>query len=148
MSFKRAVIGAMLGGISMNASALENSVEIRIKGIDTNRPGQILVMLFQEDGFPKQHEKALEIRPYPATDAERSVVFENVPEHFAIKVLHDEDEDGKVTKNWTGILPKEGLGFSKGARITFKAPSFASARLTVAEVAESEAPHDITIRYP
>ncbi|MCC4797226.1 hypothetical protein BCT30_06825 [Enterovibrio norvegicus] len=148
MSLKQAVISMILGGMSMSVNALENSVEIRVKGIETSRPGQILVMLFQEEGFPKQHDKALEIKPYPATDAERSVVFENVPERFAIKVLHDEDEDGKVTKNWTGILPKEGLGFSNGARITFKAPSFSSALLTVADIEESNAPHDITMRYP
>ncbi|WP_028025356.1 DUF2141 domain-containing protein [Enterovibrio calviensis] len=148
MTLKQAVIAMILGGISMSVDALENSVEIRVKGIDTSRPGQILVMLFQEEGFPKVHDKALSILRYPSTDSERVVVFENVPTLFAIKVLHDEDEDGKVTKNWTGILPKEGLGFSQGARITYKAPSFSSARLSVAELQESNAPHDITMRYP
>ncbi|MEZ9525583.1 DUF2141 domain-containing protein [Enterovibrio norvegicus] len=148
MRLKQAVIAMILGGISMSVDALENSVEIRVKGIDTSRLGQILVMLFQEDGFPKTHDKALSILRYPATETDRTVVFENVPTLFAIKVLHDEDEDGKVTKNWTGILPKEGLGFSQGARITYKAPSFSSARLSVVELRESSAPHDITMRYP
>ncbi|PMN91622.1 DUF2141 domain-containing protein [Enterovibrio norvegicus] len=148
MRLKQAVIAMILGGISMSVDALENSVEIRVKGIDTSRPGQILVMLFQEEGFPKEHDKALNILRYPSTDTERVVVFENVPILFAIKVLHDEDEDGKVTKNWTGIIPKEGLGFSQGARITYKAPSFSSARLSFAELQESNAPHDITMRYP
>ncbi len=132
----------------MSVSAIENKVEIRVKGIDISRPGQVLVMLFQEDGFPKEHDKALNILRYPSTETERVVVFENVPTWFAIKVLHDEDEDGKVTKNWTGILPKEGLGFSQGARITYKAPSFSSARLSVAELEEHNTPHDITMRYP
>ncbi|WP_281544400.1 DUF2141 domain-containing protein [Grimontia sp. SpTr1] len=145
MTTKHSWLGFIWGVISMTATATENSVDIVVKGIDTTRPGNVLVMLFGEDGFPKKHDKALRIVSYTADKAERNVTFENVPTQFAVKVLHDEDEDGKVTKNWTGVWPKEGLGFSNGARITFKAPSFSSAQL---EAASITSPHEITIRYP
>ncbi|NGN96902.1 DUF2141 domain-containing protein [Grimontia sp. S25] len=145
MVTKHSWLGFIWGVISMTATATENRVDIVVKGIDTKRPGNVLVMLFAEDGFPKKHDKALRIVSYTADKAERNVTFENVPTQFAVKVLHDEDEDGKVTKNWTGVWPKEGLGFSNGARITFKAPSFSSAQL---EAASITSPHEITIRYP
>ncbi|MDD1780932.1 DUF2141 domain-containing protein [Enterovibrio sp. ZSDZ35] len=146
MKAKKLVCGLMLtGAIAMNTNATESKVTIAVKGIDVSRPGKVLVMLFAEEGFPKQHDKALRIISLNATKAEQVVTFDDTPQAFAVKVLHDEDGDGRVTKNWTGIWPKEGLGFSNGARITFKAPSFASARLDRNSVAS---PHQITVRYP
>ncbi|WP_083539374.1 DUF2141 domain-containing protein [Enterovibrio coralii] len=129
----------------MSTNATESKVTIAVKGIDVSRPGKVLVMLFAEEGFPKQHDKALRIISLNTTKTEQVVTFDETPQVFAVKVLHDEDEDGRVTKNWTGIWPKEGLGFSNGARITFKAPSFASARLDRNSVAS---PIVITVRYP
>lgn len=129
----------------MSAQATNHQIEVLVNGIDTSRPGKILVMLFAEPGFPKVHDKALQINRYDSDRSEFSVVFDNAPAQFAIKVLHDEDEDGKVSKNWTGLIPKEGLGFSNGAKITFKAPSFSSARL---DAVDTPFPHEITILYP
>lgn len=35
-----------------------------------------------------------------------------------------------VTKNWTGYIPKEGLGFSTGLTILGGAPTFQKAKIT------------------
>ena len=49
-------------------------------------------------------------------------IFTTDRDHVAVKVHHDEDGDTKVTKNWTGIYPAEGLGFSNKQRVTFTGP--------------------------
>ncbi len=69
-------------------------------------------MLFNENGFPKIHQQALAKQIKHAAKEVLTFGFTlNKPE-LAVKILHDENGDGKVTKNWTGIYPKEGLGFS------------------------------------
>jgi len=62
----------------------------------------------------------------------RSVVvtFTGIPYGtYAISVLHDEDCDGKMKRNFVG-LPSEGYGISQNPRIRFKAPSFDDAMFT------------------
>lgn len=63
---------------------------------------------------------------------------------FAIKVHHDEDSSGTVTKDWTGFIPAEGLGFSSGAQLRFGPPSFDDAVMTLPNDGKIE----INIIYP
>jgi len=73
------------------------------------------------------------------------VNFDDVPEVFAIKVHHDEDGTGQVSKNWTGIIPSEGLGFSNNARVRFGPPNFKQAKL---ELKLDLEPVKVNIIYP
>ncbi len=107
---------------------------IRIVGIDTKRPGDIMVMLYGKDGYPKDHGKAVATQNKKASAKELDFKFKVSLNEFAVKVLHDETMDGKVAKNWTGILPAEGLGFSNGARIRFGPPSFKRSKLDSSKV--------------
>lgn len=88
-------------------------INITIKEVDKNRGGNLIVFIFQENGFPTKHDKALATKTVPAKAALHTVQFTlpNYPEELAFKVLHDEDMNGKTSKNWTGIYPSEGLGF-------------------------------------
>ena len=104
-----------------------STLEVEVSNIDVKRPGNIVVFMFSKTGFPKAHDKALSRQQVAADQPTISVRFEHVPTEFAIKVLHDEDMTGKVTKNWTGIIPAEGLGFSNGATLGFGPPSFSEA---------------------
>lgn len=111
-----------------------NIINVEISNINTNKPGNILIMLFGKDGFPIEHQKALDIKIKPALTSSINVSFDNVNPIFAIKVLHDEDENGQVTKNWLGLIPTEGMGFSNGAKLNFGPPSFKDAKLIMQEV--------------
>ena len=51
------------------------------------------------------------------------------PGKYAIAVIHDENYNGKLDKNFFGI-PKEGYGFSSGAEVTMSAPSFSDAEFS------------------
>jgi len=44
---------------------------------------------------------------------------------------HDEDDNGKVTKNWTSIFPAEGSGVSAEAKMDFGLPSFATTSISM-----------------
>jgi uncharacterized protein (DUF2141 family) len=48
------------------------------------------------------------------------------PGNYAIAVIHDENRNGELDTNMFGI-PKEGYGFSSGAKVTMSAPSFSDA---------------------
>ncbi len=138
------ITGALIM-VSTTLPALAKDLTVRITGIDTERPGNITVMLFAKDGYPKDHGKAISAQSKKADAPQIDFNFNISEKHFAIKVLHDENMDGKVAKNWTGILPAEGLGFSNGARIRFGPPSFEQSKLSLKDTAN---PITIKIIYP
>lgn len=95
---------------------------IRVSNIDVSRGGNIGVYIFGRDGFPTKHEKALHSKTLKADKNELNFTFNTDLRELAIKIHHDEDGNGKITKNWTGIIPAEGLGFSNDQKISFLGP--------------------------
>lgn len=125
----------MLSSVISNASsAQEQKISIEVSGIDVERGGNLIVLVFGSDGFPVKHEKALLTQTTKVSGERMSFVFNApAPSHaeMAFKVLHDQDANNKVTKNWTDIWPAEGLGFSNGARMrAVGPPGFDEARLS------------------
>ncbi|MBV1907993.1 MAG: DUF2141 domain-containing protein [Kangiellaceae bacterium] len=100
----------------------QKTLTVEISGIDPIRGGNIIVLLFKDKGFPKNHQSAVSTQNQRASVDTLSFTFDINVDELAIKILHDEDENGKVTKNWTGIIPKEGLGFSNKQTIGFTGP--------------------------
>lgn len=120
--------------ISHTSFAQEQKISIEVSGIDVERGGNLIVLVFGSDGFPVKHEKALLTQTTKISGERMSFAF-NAPSpsyaDLAFKVLHDQDANNKVTKNWTGIWPTEGLGFSNGARMrAVGPPGFDEARLS------------------
>jgi uncharacterized protein (DUF2141 family) len=63
--------------------------------------------------------------------AETRLVFTGVkPGDYAISLLHDENNNGKMDKKML-FMPKEGYGFSRDAPVKMAPPSFDSAKFTV-----------------
>lgn len=118
---------------------------ILLKNIDVHRSGQILILVFLESGFPKDHSKAIHSSKVIPEKSEM-IIPVKVPCNmgFSIKVLHDEDMNGRVTKNWTGYIPKEGLGFSAGVTIPGGIPTFKKAKIMFIENEVIK----ISMRYP
>lgn len=125
--------------------------ELTVTGIESNRGGNVIVFVFAENGFPKKHDLAIQQQTQEAQsdtmlfrfDINESDIDEG---EVAIKVLHDEDENGQVTKNWTGIYPAEGLGFSKRQKVTLTgAPTYQRSKINVGELASGLT---IEIQYP
>lgn len=132
----------------MTTTAAEHSFVrrlVRVFNVDVNRAGVLLIFVFGERGFPKDHAQAL--RSYSLSPRKPDVALSvEAPRDgdFAIKVLHDEDMDGRVTKNSTGFVPKEGLGFSASATILCGTPRFWRARVD----SRGTDAIDVVMRYP
>ena len=145
------VAGVLVGGTLSRVSASESTertIQVRVSKILTERKGRLLVMLFKDDGFPVKHDRALKIKAVPVTGAAMTVPF-RVPATgtFALKVLHDEDGDGRVTKKFGGIIPREGLGFSSGAKLSWSGPpKFGQAQFDAASAAAARM--SIELLYP
>ena len=78
-----------------------------------NSKGTVVFALYnRDDAFPDEHyKKYLKKLTGKIVNGSSSVMFENLPAgKYAVNILHDEDNDGKIKKGI--ILPKEGIGFS------------------------------------
>ncbi|MCK6263853.1 DUF2141 domain-containing protein [Vibrio sp. ZSDE26] len=120
--------------------------EIKVTGIEHKRGGNIIVFIFSNEGFPKQHELAIQQQTQRAQGDTMTFHFDVNEQEVAIKVLHDEDENGKVTKNWTGIYPAEGLGFSNKQKVSLTgAPIYKRSKIKLADL---QAGLTIEMNYP
>ena len=130
----------------MNSFSLEaEEIKIHVTAIEPARGGTLYVMLFGEDGYPKKHAKALQVLSAPADKPEMDFSFKTDRDDVAVKVHHDEDMNGKVTKNWTGIYPAEGLGFSQDQRVKMTgAPSYKKSQVLKATFGKTI---EIEMRY-
>jgi uncharacterized protein (DUF2141 family) len=96
-----------------------------------NVNGLVGVALFRTNkGFPDKTEGAIEGKSFSAKAGEE-IVFDNLPYGtYAISVLHDENGNRKMDKNFIGI-PKEGFGTSNNPKIRRGPPSFDESRVTL-----------------
>lgn len=139
----------ILSFISQANIAMAEKTTIHVTGIDTARGGNLTVFIFSEEGYPKKHDKALHVQTVKADKREMTFQFSLDLDEIAVKVLHDENEDGKVTKKSFGIYPAEGLGFSKGQRVKiFGPPKFKKSKVTKVTKDEYLKGLEIAVRYP
>lgn len=98
-----------------------------------NSKGTVLFALYnREDAFPDEHyKKYFKKLTGKIVNGASSVTFKNLPEgKYAVNILHDEDNDGKIKKGI--VLPKEGIGFSNFESIGFSnRPTFSKASFNV-----------------
>jgi uncharacterized protein (DUF2141 family) len=122
------------------------TLTVRVTGA-RNTKGKIWVTLFRDaQGFPDDPSKAIrqqsvEIDP---SGMSAQVTFRDVPQGtFAVSVLHDENGNGKMDKNFVG-MPKEGYGASNNPRKKSRPPSFDEAKFSFNA---SEQPIEIGLIY-
>ena len=98
-----------------------------------NSEGIVQFALYnREDAFPDEHyKKYFKKLTGNIINGASTVTFENLPEgKYAVNILHDENNDGKIKKGI--ILPKEGIGFSNYKSIGFSnRPKFSKASFSV-----------------
>lgn len=101
-----------------------------------NTKGKIGVLLFQgSEGFPSEPSKAVRQQRININTGSLSaeVTFKDLPDGtYAVSVLHDENDNGKMDKNFMGI-PKEGYGASNNPRKRMGPPGFDEAKFSVTQ---------------
>lgn len=94
--------------------------------------------------FPKCREDAKSFRAVVDATGQVTFKFEHVPPGtYAIALLHDENNNGKSDRALM-MMPKEGYGFSRDAKVKMGPPSFKSAAF---EVAAQPLNQTIKMRY-
>lgn len=90
-----------------------------------NARGKILVAVCPQNKFLK--EDCIFNGEAPARVGNVTVVVQNVPPgDYAAQAFHDENGNEEVDQNFIGI-PKEGVGFSRDAKIVFGPPKWRDA---------------------
>lgn len=102
-------------------------------------------MTTQEDIFPKCIKDPASHRTVVGAGEETVTIrFADVePGRYAIALLHDENGNGKADRA-LGMMPKEGYGFSRDAKVRMGPPDFEDA---VFEHAEGRQELTIRMRY-
>lgn len=111
--------------LSLGAFA-QKELEVTVKNIKETT-GTIRVGLFNNENDFLQ--KAVEGKVVKASANEVTVVFTNLKAgDYAVSVIHDKNENGKLDSNFMGI-PNEPYGFSNNAMGNFGPPSFEKAKV-------------------
>jgi uncharacterized protein (DUF2141 family) len=118
---------------SAYAQAAGCKLVVHVSGF-RNTKGVAGATLFKSpDGWPENNEKALMHGPFPIDPATKTstVTFSDLaPGTYAFAVIHDENENHKLDRNFLGI-PKEGFGFANNPHVMLTAPSFDAASVKV-----------------
>jgi uncharacterized protein (DUF2141 family) len=129
----------------MAAALPAHAAELRITidGLRSDR-GTILIGLYDskatfdraielsdKDGFLNDPQRVAGVALRGSAAARGGVVFQNLdPGRYAVIVLHDEDGNGKLDKNFWGV-PTEPYGFSNDAQGFLGPPAFKDAAVAL-----------------
>jgi uncharacterized protein (DUF2141 family) len=115
----------LLTGLFMHA---QNTIEVCISGFDSNNGTAMIAVYDSEENFL---EKRLLGEISKIENKEARVVFSDVPEGvYAISVVHDEDDNGKLNMVM-GFYPSEATGASNNAPAKFGPPKWEDAKFEV-----------------
>ena len=94
--------------------------------------------------FPKCKDDPRAQRTQVAAAHAEAIVFRGVgPGRYAVALLHDENGNGKADRAMS-MIPREGFGFSRDAKVSMGPPRFDDAAFSVKG---SGARMTITMRY-
>jgi uncharacterized protein (DUF2141 family) len=127
-----AIAVMLLCGAAMAPQSQPAEARLTIKVTDLrNHNGQLIFGVFRAgDGFPTQREKSVDWQIKPA-DANTVVFTASLPPgRYGASVLHDENKNGKMDKNFAGI-PVEGYGVTNNPKPSFRAATFEESRFTL-----------------
>ncbi len=124
--------GAALPGAQPEASTWKGSIIVTVTDL-RNAKGVVRACLTDDArNFPKCAGEA-HVRRAVATAASKEVTlrFDNVaPGHYAIALIHDENDNDRMDRAML-MMPKEGYGFSRDAKVVMGPPKFSAAAFDV-----------------
>ncbi len=89
--------------------------------------GQLIFGIFRSaDGFPTTQEKSVNWQVKPADAKALTFTATLPPGKYAASVLHDENSNGKMDKNFAGV-PVEGYGVTNNPKPVLRAATFQEA---------------------
>ena len=115
----------------------QTSLQVSISGASSDA-GSIRILVFSKpSGFPDQVKQAVRsISLAPKSGKANFKLTDLPPGTYAIGVIHDQDNNGKLSTNAVGY-PTEKFGFSKNPKVYFGPPSFEKAAFVLGKTAVS-----------
>lgn len=117
---------ATLSADEINKTTAAQTGKITVHIIELKHlKGMLGVSLYNsKKGFPGKHEQAYTSELKKISGTTENVVFEHLPYgSYAVSIMHDENNNGKLDTNFIGI-PKEGVGVSNNPKIGMGGPKF------------------------
>ena len=112
---------------SIRIKKSSGDLTLLIEGFD-NEQGKAKIALCDSEEDYDTDDSAFQVASLDIKDTKVKYIFRDIPfGDYAIKVYHDEDNDGKLDKNLWGA-PSEDYGFSNNARGKFGPPKWEDAR--------------------
>lgn len=112
---------ALLGPYT--SAGVQHELVIRITNIENTSGKPLLVGVYTStDAFPG-YNKSTYNKKVIAKSSEVTVTFKLPPGEYAVGLMHDLNENGRIDKNWVGY-PTEPFGFSKNFKPVLGQPSF------------------------
>ena len=84
----------------------EFTLKVKVKGLKNNI-GQVQFALYNKNGtIPDEKYKNYHLLKTSSIEGNQSqIVFNNLPQgKYAVNILHDEDKDGEIDKDWLSSL--------------------------------------------
>jgi len=125
---RRTFIAAIAMGLAAIASpAAAGDVVITITDLRSTEGVVRACMTTKEKIFPKCRKDPASHRTVVDASGSVTIRFTDVePGTYAVALLHDENNDGKANRA-LGMMPKEGYGFSRDAKVRMGPPKFEDA---------------------
>jgi len=115
------LISALIASASVAAMPLARAGELTVTISDIrNAKGSIMVSVVSTDAAWNNQEKPVAARKIAAADKEVVLKFDLPAGDYAVQVMHDENENGKLDTNFMG-MPIEGYGFSNNPQVMRRA---------------------------
>ena len=132
-----------LTSILFAAASAASAADLRVKVVGiTAQKGTISMAVMDSDAAWTGKGKPVTGRHAKATADSLELVFPDLaPGKYAIRLMHDENDNGKLDTNLVG-MPVEGYGFSNNPQVMRK-PTFDEARVDVPAAGTAI---DITLR--
>ncbi|MEJ2636367.1 MAG: DUF2141 domain-containing protein [Calditrichia bacterium] len=100
---------------------------VKITGLKNDR-GKVMIALCNSEENFSSHEEVFRGAAVEVVNKEAQAVFKDIPPgEYAVKVFHDQNENGKMDTNFLGI-PREKYGFSNNAKGKFGPPKWKDAK--------------------
>lgn len=106
------------------------TLRIHVTGFRNNKGDAGGTVFASADGWPEQNNKSVVHGPFPIVNNQATEEFHLPAGKYAVAVIHDENMNHKLDKNFLGI-PREGFGFANNPKVLMSAPSFQAAATQV-----------------
>ncbi len=106
------IIGILFMSFNLQNNEKTHSLTVTVKDL-RNSKGVVQFAIYNKEGsIPDEKYKKYYKKDIAAiSNNTATITFNDLPKgRYAINILHDENENGKIDKKF--ILPKEGIGFS------------------------------------